>query len=122
MFLDFDLYFDRPFYRFQRNLKDIYPYEIVKEDGQSIIVHNVVGLGKEDINIKLERDGEYDYLVISGEKKNETTNKIYKVDSRFVINLKRLDKKGIEWEVKDGLLYVYINYKKPEEVPIRYKE
>lgn len=122
MFLDFDLYFDRPFYRFQRNLKDIYPYEIVKEDGQSIIVHNVVGLGKEDINIKLERDGEYDYLVISGEKKNEITNKIYKVDSRFVINLKRLDKKGIEWEVKDGLLYVYINYKKPEEVPIRYKE
>lgn len=122
MFLDFDLYFDRPFYRFQRNLKDIYPYEIVKEDGQSIIVHNVVGLGKEDINIKLERDGEYDYLVISGEKKNEITNKIYKVDSRFVINLKRLDKKGIEWEVKDGLLYVYINYKKPEEVSIRYKE
>ncbi len=122
MFLDFDLYFDRPFYRFQRNLKDIYPYEIVKEDGQNIIVHNVVGLGKEDINIKLERDGEYDYLVISGEKKNEITNKIYKVDSRFVINLKCLDKKGIEWEVKDGLLYVYINYKKPEEVPIRYKE
>ena len=124
MFLDFDLYFDRPFYRFQRELKDIYPYEVVRKDNQVILVHNVVGLGRNDINIKLERDERYDYLVISGEKKNEITNKIDKVDSRFKINLKQLDKDGIEWKVEDGLLYIYITYQKPKqpEIKIRYKE
>ena len=124
MFLDFDLFFDRPFYRFQRELKDMYPYEVVKKDNQVIIVHNVVGLSRNDINIKLERDERYDYLVISGEKKNEITNKIDKVDSRFKINLKQLDKDGIEWKVEDGLLYIYITYQKPKqsEINIRYKE
>lgn len=124
MFLDFDLFFDRPFYRFQRELKDMYPYEVVKKDNQVIIVHNVVGLSRNDINIKLERDERYDYLVISGEKKNEITNKIDKVDSRFKINLKQLDKDGIEWRVEDGLLYIYITYQKPKqsEINIRYKE
>ncbi len=124
MFLDFDLFFDRPFYRFQRDLKDMYPYEVVRKDNQVIIVHNVVGLSRNDINIKLERDERYDYLVISGEKKNEITNKIDKVDSRFKINLKQLDKDGIEWKVEDGLLYIYITYQKPKqpEINIRYKE
>lgn len=124
MFLDFDLFFDRPFYRFQRELKDMYPYEVVKKDNQVILVHNVVGLGRNDINIKLERDERYDYLVISGEKKNEITNKIDKVDSRFKINLKQLDKDGIEWKAEDGLLYIYITYQKPKqpEINIRYKE
>jgi len=124
LLFDFDLYFDRPFYRFQRELKDIYPYEVIKKDNQIILVHNVVGLGKNDINIKLERDERYDYLVISGEKKNEITNKIDKVDSRFKINLKQLDKDGIEWRVEDGLLYIYITYQKPKqsEINIRYKE
>lgn len=124
MLFDFDLYFDRPFYRFQRELKDIYPYEVIKKDNQIILVHNVVGLGKNDINIKLERDERYDYLVISGEKKNEITNKIDKVDSRFKINLKQLDKDGIEWRVEDGLLYIYITYQKPKQskINIRYKE
>ena len=124
MLFDFDLFFDRPFYRFQRELKDIYPYEVVRKDNQIILVHNVVGLGRNDINIKLERDERYDYLVISGEKKNEITNKIDKVDSRFKINLKQLDKDGIEWKVEDGLLYIYITYQKPKqpEVNIRYKE
>jgi HSP20 family molecular chaperone IbpA len=124
LLFDFDLYFDRPFYRFQRELKDIYPYEVIKKDNQIILVHNVVGLGKNDISIKLERDERYDYLVISGEKKNEITNKIDKVDSRFKINLKQLDKDGIEWRVEDGLLYIYITYQKPKqsEINIRYKE
>jgi HSP20 family molecular chaperone IbpA len=124
LLFDFDLYFDRPFYRFQRELKDIYPYEVVRKDNQIILVHNVVGLGRNDINIKLERDERYDYLVISGEKKNDITNKIDKVDSRFKINLKQLDKDGIEWKVEDGLLYIYITYQKPKqpEVNIRYKE
>ncbi len=120
----FDLDFDKEFYRFTRNLKDMYPYEIVRKDNQATIIHNVVGLSKDDIKISLEREGKIDYLVISGEKKNEITDKIYKVDSRFTINLDEIATEGIEWEAKDGLLYVYITFKKPEtpNIKIKYKK
>lgn len=120
----FDLDFDKEFYRFTRNLKDMYPYEIVRKDNQATIIHNVVGLSKDDIKISLEREGKIDYLVISGEKKNEITDKIYKVDSRFTINVDEITEEGIEWEVKDGLLYVYIAFKKPEkpDIKIKYKK
>ena len=120
----FGLDFDKEFYRFTRNLKDMYPYEIIRKDNRATIIHNVVGLSKDDIKISLEREGKIDYLVISGEKKNEITDKIYKVDSRFTINVDEITEEGIEWEVKDGLLYVYITFKKPEEpsIKIRYKK
>ena len=120
----FGLDFDKEFYRFTRNLKDMYPYEIVRKDNRATIIHNVVGLSKDDIKISLEREGKIDYLVISGEKKNEITNKIYKVDSRFTINVDEITEEGIEWEVKDGLLYVYITFKKPEKpsIKIKYKK
>jgi len=120
----FNLDFDKEFYRFTRNLKDMYPYEIVKKDNRATIIHNVVGLSKDDIKISLEREGKIDYLVISGEKKNEITDKIYKVDSRFTINVDEITEEGIEWEVKDGLLYVYITFKKPEKssIKIKYKK
>ena len=120
----FGLDFDKEFYRFTRNLKDMYPYEIVRKDNRATIIHNVVGLSKDVIKISLEKEGRIDYLVISGEKKNEITDKIYKVDSRFTINIDEIAEEGIEWEVKDGLLYVYITFKEPEtpNVKIKYKK
>jgi len=116
--------FDKDFYRFTRNLKDMYPYEVVKKDNQIIIVHNVVGLNKDDIKITIERDGKYDYLVICGEKKNEVTDKMYTVDSRFGIKLNEIASEGIEWKVEDGLLYIYIKLKEPEQpkINIQYKK
>lgn len=118
--------FDREFYRFTRNLKDMYPYEIIRRDNDNevIVVHNVVGLSKDDIKISVDRDNEYDYLVIAGERKNEVTDKIYKVDSRFIINLDDIDSNGVEYKVEDGLLYIYIKFKTPEKpnINIKYRQ
>ena len=110
--------------RFTRDIKDMNPYEIINDKNQLTIVHNVVGLGKDDIEVNIERDKYNDYLTISGEKKNEATNKIYKVDSRFIINLDEIDENGIEYKVKDGLLYIFIKLKKPEQpkINIRYRD
>jgi len=118
MFFDFD----REFYRFSRNLKDMYPYEIIAEENKVVIVHNVVGLSKEDIKISGQREGDIDFLVISGEKKNEITDKIYKVDSRFQVNANKIQK--VDWEVKDGLLYIEVFLKEPEKpkFEINYKK
>ena len=106
-----------------RNLKDMYPYEIIRRDNDNevIVVHNVVGLSKDDIKISVDRDNEYDYLVIAGERKNEVTDKIYKVDSRFIINLDDIDSNGVEYKVEDGLLYIYIKFKTPEKPNINVK-
>lgn len=124
MLFDFLCDWDKEFYRFTRDIKDMNPYEIINDKNQLTIVHNVVGLGKDDIEISVERDKYNDYLTISGEKKNETTNKIYKVDSRFIINLDEIDENGIEYKVKDGLLYIFIKLKKPEQpkINIRYRD
>lgn len=117
MFFDFDT----NFYRFTRNLKDMYPYEIIRKDNKATIVHNVVGLSKDDIKIEPEREGNADYLVISGEKKNEITNKIYSINSRFSVNVDEI--KDVQWEVKDGLLYIDVEFERPEKptLNIRYK-
>lgn len=122
MLFDFDAFFidfDKDFYRFNRNLKDMYPYEIIKKDDKVTVVHNVLGLGKDDIEITAKRDKNNDYLVISGEKKNEVTDRVYNVDSRFAINLDEI--KEVEYEVKDGLLYIYITYKEPEKPKLNIK-
>jgi len=60
-------------------------------------------------------------LIISGDTKNEITNKTYSVNSRFSINADEI--KGIEWYVKDGLVIVEIEFKKPEKpkIEIKYK-
>jgi len=105
--------FDRDFLRFNRPTKDMNPSKVIRNGDKTTIVHNVVGLSKDDIKINVERDGQLDYLVISGEKKNEVIDQIYSVNSRFSINADEI--KGIEWEVKDGLLYIYIEYKEPEQ-------
>lgn len=117
MFFDFD----KDFYRFTRNLKDMYPYEIIRKDNKATIVHNVVGLSKDNIKITSEREGSRDYLIISGEKKNEVTGKMYSVDSRFTINVDEIQ--NIEWRVEDGLLYVDVDFKAPEKpkLNIQYK-
>lgn len=114
--------FDRNFYRFTRNLKDMYPYEIIRNDNKATIVHNVVGLSKDHIKVSCEREGYYDYLVIAGDHKNEITQKVYSVDSRFVIDIDSIE--NVQWEVKDGLLYIDVIFKKPEKpnLQISYKQ
>lgn len=114
--------FDRDFYRFSRNLKDMYPYEIIKKDSSSIIVHNVVGMSKDDIKINVEKENKADYLVISGESKNGVTNRTYSVSSRFKIDGDEV--RDIDWYVQDGLLYIEVHFKEVQKpnININYKD
>jgi len=114
--------FDKEFYNFTRPIRDMQPYEIVRQENKAIIVHNVLGISKDDISVTVEKVRNADYLIISGDTKNEITNKTYSVNSRFSINADEI--KGIEWYVKDGLVIVEIEFKKPEKpkIEIKYKE
>jgi len=122
-----DLFFnfldwDRDFYSFTRPIKDMYPYEIVREGNKTTIVFNALGLSKENIKVDFDKIRGTDYLVISGEQKNDVTGRTYSVNGRFAIDVNEIKK--IEWKCKDGLLYVDVYFKQPDKpkIDIVYKE
>ena len=109
-----DFWFDKEFYNFSRlNIKDMHPYKIIEEDNRFIIVHNVAGIGKEDVKIDIEDS----YLIIKGESKDEIIDKTYSVNSRFKINENAI--KDIKYDVKNGFLYVFVNKKEKEKPNIK---
>lgn len=113
---------DRDFYSFSRGVKDMYPYEIVRRDNQSTIVFNALGISKDNCKVTFDKIKGTDYLVISGEQKNEVTGKTYSVNGRFSVDFNEIQ--SVDWKVKDGLLYVNVYFKKPEKpkIDIEYKE
>lgn len=100
----------------------MYPYEIIRKDDECTIVFNALGISKDNIKVDFDKSRGTDYLVISGEEKNEVTNKNYSVNGRFSIDVNEI--KSIEWKVQDGLLYVYIYFKQAEKpkIDIKYKK
>lgn len=121
LFFNF-LDWDKDFYSFNRSTKDMYPYEIIRKDDECTIVFNALGISKDNIKVDFDKSRGTDYLVISGEEKNEVTNKNYSVNGRFSIDVNEI--KSIEWKVQDGLLYVYIYFKQAEKpkIDIKYKK
>lgn len=111
--------FDRNFYHFQRDEKDMNPYSIIDKDGKSIIIHNVVGINKDDLKITLKTENGHKTLYITGQTKDPITNNDYSINSRFTVKASAI--KNITSECKNGLLYITIEYKEPKEEEITIK-
>lgn len=110
------LFWDKNLYRFNRAEKDMYPYSIKKEENGVVLTHNVVGIDKEDLVVKVETDENgKSKLIISGETKNEDETDKYSVHSEFLLdNKKKIS--DISSKLKNGLLYVTIKYEEPENL------
>lgn len=104
---------DRDFYRFNRKEKDLYPYSVVqnKAKGNAVITHNVLGINKEDLSITIKPENGENYLVISGKTEDEALGKTYSINSRFYVP-NSYDIDHVEAEVKNGLVYITLPYKK----------
>lgn len=115
----FDVLFDSEFYSFNRLVKDGKPYKVLEQKDKTILIHSVVGLGDEDIEVDIEAiDERQSYLTISGEKKDEDTiNEKYSVKSRFTIKHNDID--YIEKDIKNGILKLEIYWKKQEKPNIK---
>lgn len=121
MFFDsFDLFFDPNFYRFNRAVKDQAPYRIKRYDDGLILVHNVLGINPKDITVDIENDKATSYIVIRGETKDEVTNTTYDVNSRFAVNADEIA--DIQYQLRNGLLYVHIAYKQVHKPRINVSE
>lgn len=103
---------DKDFYTFSRQEKDMTPYSVIQKENKTILVHNVIGLNKEDLNIILKTESHNQILYITGTSQDSITGSKYSISSRFL--LKAAEVKTVESEVKNGLLYVTIEYKEPD--------
>ena len=115
-FLDNFFDFDRKFYNFSRPEKDMTPYTVVNKENKTILIHNVVGINKEDLKINTKTENGEKILYISGQTKDEISGNDYSINSRFKVKAQAIQ--NIECECKNGLLYVTITYDKPTEEEI----
>lgn len=111
-FADALIGWDKDFYQFYRKEKDMYPYTAIAEKDKLVIVHNVLGINKEDISISIKRENETTYLLITGNSKDEITNQSYRIRSRFPLKEGKYELDKIEATAKNGLVYITIPYKK----------
>lgn len=105
---------DKKNYRFNRDEKDMHPYSVKNTKDSSIIIHNVLGINKEDIKLTLLKENGNTYISIEGKSKDEITGKDYSISSRFAIDATQLNLRKITSTMKNGLLYITIPFKKVE--------
>ena len=117
-FLDLDIFnpfdFDRDFYKFNRIEKDMNPYSIKQTDEGIILIHNVLGINKEDLKISTKRENHTNLIIIEGKTKDEVTGREYSINSRFSVD-DNVDLKSAKPSIKNGLLYISIKYKEAKE-------
>ena len=106
---------DKGFYKFIRDEKDMHPYSINNnKDGSITIVHNVLGLDKKDLKVSVKYINGKHYILIEGKTKDEITGKIYSINSKFSCDETSCDLDNITSTMKNGLLYITIASKKAE--------
>lgn len=108
-----DLFFspfdwDKKTYAFNREEKDMHPYNIQTNKERALISHNILGINKEDLKIKKEIENGISYLIINGKTIDDITGKEYSINSRFALDDKNLDLSKISATTKNGLLYITI--------------
>ena len=69
-FLNDILDWDKKSYRFNRDEKDMHPYSVHKTDKLYLITHNILGINKEDITLKVENENGVSYILIEGKTKD----------------------------------------------------
>ena len=108
--------FDRHFYFFNRDEKDMHPYDVVRKNNSIVITHNVLGIEKEDLKITVRTENLKSYLMIAGTSKDKITGKTYSINSRFQYNPDEIDVSKANSELKNGILYITIPYKAKEHI------
>lgn len=107
-------------YQFNRLEKDMKPYSVHKNDNGVTLVHNVVGVDKKDLSVRLIEENGMSKLVIEGETEPslDSPKSKYSVHSEFILdNNKKIE--DISSKLENGLLYITINYEEPKEGSVK---
>ena len=116
MLFDYDSFFnwDKPTYTFSRSVHDMHPYSIKTLDDRVVLVHNIIGVKESDIRVNISTKDGRDQLIIEGVTHNDLLDYDYKINSKFDIKANMFTK--VEYNVQDGLLYINLFKKEPENV------
>jgi HSP20 family molecular chaperone IbpA len=103
------------FNNFNRPVKDMQPYRYVRTDNGYIIVINTLGIGKSDIEVKINREkgDAYPTLQVKGSTVMEKIGFKNTVDTALRLGFDE-DIEDVKYEVKDGLTIIYLKLKKTE--------
>ena len=99
---------DKNFYKFNREEKDMHPYSVNDVKDKVIIVHNILGIDKKDLKLTRKIENKTTYIIIEGKTKDEITGKEYSVNSKFAVDDTQLDLNNVSSRAKNGLLYIII--------------
>ena len=102
---------DQKSYKFNRAEKDMNPYSVYTSDTEVTIVHNVLGINKEDLRLIRKKENGMPYIIIEGKTKDLITGKVYSVSSKFAIEESTLDLSKVTSSIRNGLLYITIPVK-----------
>ena len=104
--------FDSDFYRSVGTVKSSNPYKVINDDdGKTTIIHQAIGLAKDDISISVNPTHGMDVLEIKGETVDKFECK-YFIHSRFFIGRDTIER--IEYTTENGILIIDIFKKIPE--------
>lgn len=108
-------------YHFSRNVFDMRPYQLIRDDKKTTIVFNALGMKPDDIKIDVHRDGNKDFLSIRGETKLDIAEKTYSINADFYVNQDEIN--YISWNAENGLLFIDIYWKEatPSSIKINRK-
>jgi HSP20 family molecular chaperone IbpA len=114
---DINNLFKQVFSNFNRPVKDMQPYKVVRKDGGIIFVLNTLGISRDDLTIEIanKKGDPYRYLNVKGTTEMEKIDFSNKVD--FSIRLLFDDEiKKLAYEVKDGLTIIYMKFEEPKKI------
>ncbi len=86
------------------NETGLYDAHKATKDGKDTmeLIYNAVGIDPDDLSVTVERENGASFIMIKGE--TTVGERTYSAKSRFKINESKI--KSIEYECKDGLLYI----------------
>lgn len=98
-------------YNSEKDYTETKEHTILNEQEKTIIVQSIIGIDKQDLKLNLVEKGKDCYITITGETKDELTDRTYSVDETFAIDSTQLDLTTIKSFIKNGLLYITISNK-----------
>jgi HSP20 family molecular chaperone IbpA len=106
--------FDVVFKEWTRPVKEVDVRHVYKKDYGYLLVINVLGIPEENLLVNI---GDNNSLIISGSIELEEIN--FKNKVSYELSLGRINLEKVEYNVKDGLLYVEIYEDKPNKKEIK---
>ena len=90
------------------------PYSVYNRKDEVIVVHNVLGINKEDLKIITKSENHENYITIAGKTVDAVTGKEYSINSTFTFDDSKVDMSTAKCSMNNGLLYITMKYKKEE--------